>query len=147
MDPIAGWGGGGGSAYASFAPLLVIGLFLCCFQTSSPLLCSGDIFKTAQAPLATEGRPSGKQRKANQLITSPLCPQQQTVDFYSTWKWCRLMKRPERRGRWELQLWNSKWWSRAKWPCGERQTSLKPALRSSWENKFASPRFNYLNYH
>ena len=40
----------------------------------------GDICSTAQAPLATEGRPSGKQREANQLISSPLCSQRQIAD-------------------------------------------------------------------
>ena len=43
-------------------------------------LFDGDISTIAQAPLATEGRPSGKQPQANQSITSPLCPQQQTAD-------------------------------------------------------------------
>ena len=45
----------------------------------------GDFCSTAQAPLAAEERPSSGQRQANQSITSPLCPQRQTVDFYSTW--------------------------------------------------------------
>ena len=38
----------------------------------------GNICKTAQAPLAAEG--SGEQRQANQSITLPLCPKQQTAD-------------------------------------------------------------------
>ena len=40
----------------------------------------GDICSTAQAPLAAEGRPSRKQRHANQSITPPLCPKRQTID-------------------------------------------------------------------
>ena len=40
----------------------------------------GNFCANAQAPLATEERPSGEQRQANQLITSPLCPQRQTAD-------------------------------------------------------------------
>ena len=42
-----------------------------------------DIYTTAQAPLAAEGRPSSKQHHANQSITSPLVQSSrlQTVDF------------------------------------------------------------------
>ena len=39
-----------------------------------------DICSTAQAPLAAEGWPSGKQRLANRSITLPLCPPRQTTD-------------------------------------------------------------------
>ena len=43
----------------------------------------GDFCTTAQAPLATEGRPiSGKQRLANKSITPPLCPRRQTADSW-----------------------------------------------------------------
>ena len=41
-----------------------------------------DFCTPAQASLATEERPSGEQRQANQSITSPLCPQRQIAD---TW--------------------------------------------------------------
>ena len=41
----------------------------------------GNICKTAQAPLATEGtRTTREQRHTNQSITSPLCPKRQTAD-------------------------------------------------------------------
>ena len=41
-----------------------------------------DICTTAQAPLATEGWPSGKQRHANRSITLPLCPPRQIDDSW-----------------------------------------------------------------
>ena len=40
----------------------------------------GDFCSTAQALLAPEGRPSGKQRQTNQSITSPLCSKRQIAD-------------------------------------------------------------------
>ena len=41
---------------------------------------------------------------------------------------CRSVIKPKRRGRWELQLWNSKRWSKLiKRRSSERQASLKPA--------------------
>ena len=40
----------------------------------------GDFCTTAQAPLAAERRPKGKQCLASKSITPPLCPQQQTAD-------------------------------------------------------------------
>ena len=40
----------------------------------------GDFYTTAQGPLATEGRPSGKERLADKSITPPLYPQRQTAD-------------------------------------------------------------------
>ena len=39
-----------------------------------------DISSTAQASLAAEGWPSGKQRQANRSITLPLCPPRQIAD-------------------------------------------------------------------
>ena len=42
----------------------------------------GDFCTTAQAPLAAEGWPSGKQRHANRLITLPLCPPRQIADSW-----------------------------------------------------------------
>ena len=47
---------------------------------------NGDFCTTAQAPLTTEGRPSGKQRLANKSITPPLCPQRQTTDSWILFK-------------------------------------------------------------
>ena len=94
-----------------------------------------DICSTAQAPLAAEGWPSSKQRQANRSITLPLCRgfahrgRSQTVEFYSTRERCRSVIKPKRRCRWELQLWNSKRWSRgiaAKARRGKWQASLKP---------------------
>ena len=41
-----------------------------------------DICSTAQAPLAAEGWPSGKQRLANRSITLLLCPLWQTADSW-----------------------------------------------------------------
>ena len=41
-----------------------------------------DICSTAQAPLAAEGWPSGKQRQANRSITLPLCPPRQITDSW-----------------------------------------------------------------
>ena len=41
-----------------------------------------DICTTAQAPLAAEGWPSGKQRQANRSITLPLCPLRQIADSW-----------------------------------------------------------------
>ena len=41
-----------------------------------------DICSTAQAPLAAEGWPSGKQRQANRSITLPLCPSRQIADSW-----------------------------------------------------------------
>ena len=41
-----------------------------------------DICTTAQAPLAAEGWPSGKQRQANRSITLPLCPPRQIADSW-----------------------------------------------------------------
>ena len=41
-----------------------------------------DISSTAQASLAAEGWPSGKQRQANRLITLSLCPPRQIVDSW-----------------------------------------------------------------
>ena len=104
----------------------------------------GDFCATAQAPLAAEGRPGGKQRQNNQSITSPLCPKQQTVDFYSTWERCHVVKRPKRRGRWELQLWNGKRLSAMKRQCGMQQASLKAAL--SWSSSVVKVTLAYLLY-
>ena len=41
-----------------------------------------DICTTAQAPLAAEGWPSGKQQLANRLITLPLCPPRQIAESW-----------------------------------------------------------------
>ena len=41
-----------------------------------------DISSTAQASLAAEGWPSGKQRQANRSITLPLCPPWQIADSW-----------------------------------------------------------------
>ena len=41
-----------------------------------------DISSTAQASLAAEGWPSGKQRQANRSITLPLCPSRQIADSW-----------------------------------------------------------------
>ena len=41
-----------------------------------------DICSTAQATLAAEGWPSGKQRHANRSITLPLCPPRQIADSW-----------------------------------------------------------------
>ena len=41
-----------------------------------------DICSTAQAPLAAEGWPSGKQRQANRSITLPICPPRQIADSW-----------------------------------------------------------------
>ena len=41
-----------------------------------------DISSTAQASLAAEGWPSGKQRQANRSITLPLCPPRQIADSW-----------------------------------------------------------------
>ena len=41
-----------------------------------------DICSTAQAPLAAEEWPSGKQRQANRSITLPLCPPRQIADSW-----------------------------------------------------------------
>ena len=41
-----------------------------------------DICSTAQAPLAAEGWPSGKQLHANRSITLPLCPPRQIADSW-----------------------------------------------------------------
>ena len=41
-----------------------------------------DICTTAQASLAAEGWPSGKQRQANRSITLPLCPPRQIADSW-----------------------------------------------------------------
>ena len=41
-----------------------------------------DICTTAQAPLAAERWPSGKQRHAKRLITLPLCPPRQIADSW-----------------------------------------------------------------
>ena len=41
-----------------------------------------DICSTAQAPLAAEGWPSGKQRQTNRSITLPLCPPRQIADSW-----------------------------------------------------------------
>ena len=41
-----------------------------------------DISSTAQASLAAEGWPSGKQRQANRSITLPLCPPRQITDSW-----------------------------------------------------------------
>ena len=41
-----------------------------------------DICSTAQAPLAAEGWPSGKQRQANRSIILPLCPPRQIADSW-----------------------------------------------------------------
>ena len=41
-----------------------------------------DICSTAQASLAAEGWPSGKQRQANRSITLPLCPPRQIADSW-----------------------------------------------------------------
>ena len=41
-----------------------------------------DVCSTVQAPLATEGWPSGKQHQANRSITLPLCPQRQIADSW-----------------------------------------------------------------
>ena len=61
-----------GLGYAAFR--LACRLLHCCFD--------GDFCTTAQAPLAAEGWPSGKQRHANRSITLPLCPPRQITDSW-----------------------------------------------------------------
>ena len=58
--------------YAGFR--LTCRLLHCCFDD--------DISSTAQASLAAEGWPSGKQRQANRSITLPLCPPRQIADSW-----------------------------------------------------------------
>ena len=76
-----------------------------------------DICTTAQSPLDLEGWPSGKQRLASRLISLPLCPPWQIADSWTLFNSGAMPPRrsvikPKQRGRWELQLWNSKRWSR-----------------------------------
>ena len=82
----------------------------------------GDFCTTAQAPLAAEERPSGKQRQANQSITSPLCPQRQIADSWLLFNF-RAMPRGEK--------------AKAAWPL--RAATLKQqAVIRRWSNIAAS---------
>ena len=69
-----------------------------------------DIYSTAQAPLAAEGWPSGKQRQAKRSITLPLCPPRQIADSWILFN-SGAMPLGDR-AKAALQLWNSKRWSR-----------------------------------
>ena len=61
-------------------PMLYVGFRLACRLPHCRF--DGDFCTTAQAPLATEGWPSGKQRHANRSITLPLCPPRQIADSW-----------------------------------------------------------------
>ena len=85
-----------------------------------------DICSTVQAPLAAEGWPSGKRCLANRSITLSLCPPWQTADSWILFNSGAMsVKKPKQRACWELQLWNSKRWSRG--VAAKQQASLKPA--------------------
>ena len=83
-----------------------------------------DICSTAQAPLAAEGRPSGKQRQANQLISSPLCPQRQIADSLLLFN-LRAMPRGEKaKAAWLAELQRATLKRQAmKRQCGGRQAT------------------------
>ena len=65
----------------------------CCFDD--------DICTTAQAPLAAEGWPSGKQRLANRSITLPLCPLRQIADGWILFN--SGVMRPKAKAAWLLR--------------------------------------------
>ena len=92
---------------------------LCWFQTNLPLWW-WYLFNCASAT-CRRGWPSGKQRQANRSITLPLCPPRQIADSWILFNSgaMPLGDKPKRRCRWELQLWNSKRWSRGKAASGK----------------------------
>ena len=63
----------------------------------------GDFCTTAQVPLAVEERLSGEQRQANQLITSPLCPQRQTADSWLLFNFRAMPLGEKAKAAWQLR--------------------------------------------
>ena len=87
-----------------------------------------DICSTAQAPLAAEGWPSGKQRQANRSITLPLCPPRQIAD---SWILCNSGAMPlgdKAKAALPLRAATLKQQAMITRRSGKRQVSLKPAL-------------------
>ena len=69
----------------------------------------GDFCTIAQAPLATEGRPSGKQHQANQSITSPLCSKRQTADRWLLFNFRAMSRGEKTKAVWPLRAATLKW--------------------------------------
>ena len=108
--------GGGGKINAGFR--LTCRLPHCRFD---------DICTTAQAPLAAEGWPSGKQRQANRSITLPLCPPRQIAD---SWILCNSGALPlgdKAKAALPLRAATLKQQAMITRRSGKRQVSLKPA--------------------
>ena len=93
---------------------------LCCFQTNLPLaalpLWWWYLYNCASATCrrGMTKRQAASSQLIDNLAALPTAADRKTVEFYSTWERCRSVIKPKRRCRWELQLWNSKRWSRGK---------------------------------
>ena len=87
-----------------------------------------DICTTAQAPLAAEGWPSGKQRQANRSITLPLCPPRQIADSWILFNSGAMPLGDKVKAAWPLRAATLKQQAMITRQSGERQASLKPAL-------------------
>ena len=87
-----------------------------------------DICTTAQAPLAAEGWPSGKQRQANRSITLPLCPPRQIADSWILFNLGAMPLSDKAKAALPLRAATLKQKAMITRQSGERQASLKPAL-------------------
>ena len=88
-----------------------------------------DISSTAQASLATEGWPSGKQRLANRPITLPFCPPRQIADSWIQFNSGAIAARWKAKAALSLRAATLKQQAMITRHSGERQVSLKPALQ------------------
>ena len=95
----------------------------------SPHCLLDDICTTAQAPLAVEGWPSGKQRLANRSITLPLCPPRQIAESWILFNSGAMPLGNEAKAAWTLRAATLKQQAMITRRSGERQASLKPALQ------------------
>ena len=87
-----------------------------------------DICSTAQAPLAAEGWPSGRQRQANRSITLPLCPPRQIVDGWILFNSGAMPLGDKAKAALPLRAATLKQEAMITRHSGKWQASLKPAL-------------------
>ena len=78
-----------------------------------------DICTTAQAPLAAEGWPSGKQRLANRSITLPLCPPRQITDSWILFNSGAMPLGDKAKAAWPLRAATLKQQAMITWHCGK----------------------------
>ena len=88
----------------------------------------GDFCTTAQASLAAEGWPSGKQRQANRSITLPLCPQRQMAGSWILFNSGAMPLGDKAKAALPLRAATLKQQAMITRQSGKRQASLKPAL-------------------